>query len=585
MNPGSLAASEHEALKSYRFRHDALLVLTIGAVAACGLIYEYLMAHYAGRILGVLESTIYAMIGLMITAMGLGAFCAKWITSIYRGFAWLELAIGMLGVSAVLILSGGIALTYSLPEAIRTVYGLDESIRLGGGLVQVLEVTSKVLPFLLGAIIGFLVGMEIPLIARIRENIHQQHLEHNLGTMYGADYIGAGIGAAIWVVVCLKIPIIYAAVGTASLNAFIGIVFLVIYRKQIGSALSLWIGHAFLVMLLVVMALYGSQWMTQLTHTLFADKVVHELNTPYQSLVLTKRHISKSKPSVLSLYINGRLQFASNDEHIYHSYLTAPVLFSANNPKRILVLGGGDGLAVRDVLHWNDIEAVTLIDIDKAMLDLFKGIDSTAPDWLSQDLVRLNENSLNDPRVELIVADAFIEIERMIDRGVQFDAIIVDLPDPSHPDLNRLYSDFFYARLKQVLSPDGAIVVQSTSPFHAENAFFSVGRTLEQAGFKAERYHANVPSFGEWGWSIGVVQGAPPSQRIANHPQSIDPMGMLAKPQMLAAFVFPVGYLKKAESVQVNELGSHILYNYHQEAWQTGFGLYYAIPESATPEK
>ena len=152
------------------------------------------------------------------------------------------------------------------------------------------------------------------------------------------------------------------------------------------------------------------------------------------------------------------------DRHIYHSYLTAPVLFSANNPKRILILGGGDGLAVRDVLHWNDIEVVTLIDIDKAMLDLFKGIDSTAPDWLSQDLVRLNENSLNDPRVELIVADAFIEIERMIDRGAQFDAIIVDLPDPSHPDLNRLYSDFFYARLKQVLSPDGAIVFNRHRP-------------------------------------------------------------------------------------------------------------------------
>jgi len=571
--------AEDVKLKRYRLRHDVLLVLAIGAVAACGLIYEYLMAHYAGRILGVMESTIYAMIGIMITAMGLGAFCAKWITATYRGFAWLELLIGTLGVSAVLILSGGIALTYTLPEAIRTIYGLDESIRFGGGLIPVLEASSKVLPFLLGAVIGFFVGMEIPLIARIREDVHQQHLEHNLGTMYGADYIGAGIGAAVWVVVCLKIPIVYAAVGTASLNALIGIVFLVVYREQIGRAVGLWVGHGLLVVLLVVMGLFGSTWMSKLTHTLFADKVVHELTTPYQNLVLTKRHISKSKPSVLSLYINGRLQFASNDEHIYHSYLTAPALFSANAPGRVLVLGGGDGLAVRDILRWESIQAVTLIDIDQAMLELFKGLDDSAPNWLSRDVVRMNENALNDPRVELVVADAFIEVERMIDRGTRFDAIVVDLPDPSHPDLNRLYSDFFYARLKQVLSPDGAIVIQSTSPFHAENAFLSVGRTLEQAGFNVERYHANVPSFGEWGWTIGVVQGDAASRRIAEHTRTLSPKGMLAKPQLLAAFVFPVGYLAKAESVRVNELGSHTLYNYHQEAWQAGFGLYYALPE------
>ena len=180
-----------------RLGHDVVLIASIGIVAACGLIYEYLLAHYAGRILGVLEPTIYAMIGLMITAMGLGAFAAQWVKSLFRGFAWLELIIGVLGATSVLVLSASVAFTYLLPDAIRTTYALDDGLVMDGGVVAALHTTSRVLPFVLGGLIGFLVGMEIPLIARIREHVHRQRLEHNLGTMYGADYVGAGIGAAI----------------------------------------------------------------------------------------------------------------------------------------------------------------------------------------------------------------------------------------------------------------------------------------------------------------------------------------------------------------------------------------------------
>lgn len=557
-------------------RHDIFLIAAIGIVAGCGLIYEYLMAHYAGRILGVMESTIYAMIGLMIMAMGAGAFVAKWVGSAFRGFAWLELWIGILGASAVLILSGTVALTYSIPDAIRTIYGLDESIELNGGLAQALYQLTRFLPFVLGAIIGFLVGMEIPLIARIRQSLHAQHLEHNLGTMYGADYVGAGLGAAMWVFVCLHIPIIYAAVGTASLNAVVGVIFLWVYRREIGSTRLLWVGHGALVIMLVIMASFGGRWINDMSNMLFTDRVVHQLKTPYQNLILTKRHISRTKPDVLSLYINGRLQFASNDERIYHSFLTTPALLSAYERGRVLVVGGGDGLAVRDILRWPDVQEVTLVDIDKQMLDLFRGKDESAPDWLSRDLINLNANALNDPRVKVVLQDAFIEVEAMINAAEQFDLIVLDLPDPSHPDLNRLYSDFFYARLKQVLSPDGTIVVQSTSPYHAKKAFISVGLTLAHAGFKVERYHANVPSFGEWGWTIGVPQGMPPSERIRSLDLTVSADSMLEDRQILAAFVFPVGYFQFEDQVEINRLGSHTLFNYHQEAWETGFGVYYA---------
>ena len=559
-----------------RLGHDVVLIASIGIVAACGLIYEYLLAHYAGRILGVLEPTIYAMIGLMITAMGLGAFAAQWVKSLFRGFAWLELIIGVLGATSVLVLSASVALTYLLPDAIRTTYALDDGLVMDGGVVAALHTTSRVLPFVLGGLIGFLVGMEIPLIARIREHVHRQRLEHNLGTMYGADYVGAGIGAAIWILVCLKIPIVYAAVGTAAMNAMVGIGFLLVYRRDIGSSPALWLGHGLLIGLLVVMALYGTRWITDMTNMLFADRVVYQLQTPYQNVVITKRHISRRKPDILSLYINGRLQFASNDERIYHSYLTTPAMLAAFKRESVLVLGGGDGMAARDLLRWPEVRQVTLVDLDGLMLALFRGLDANAPGWLSRALVTRNKNALNDPRVQRIVADAFIEVDRLIDAQAQYDVIVVDLPDPSHPDLNRLYTDYFYARLKQLLSPDGALVVQSTSPYHAKFAYLSVGKSLAAAGFKVEGYHANVPSFGEWGWQIGVPQGLPASERIQQRDRAEDPDGFVGKPQLTAAFVFPRGYFDALSDVKVNRLGTHTLYDYHEAAWRRGYGVYYA---------
>ena len=156
-----------------------------------------------------------------------------------------------------------------------------------------------------------------------------------------------------------------------------------------------------------------------------------------------------------------------------------------------------------------------------------------------------------------------------------FDAIIVDLPDPSHPDINKVYSEFFYARLKELLSADGAIAIQSTSPFHTRDAFISIGKTLASAGFTTEQYHTNVPTFGEWGWSIGTLMGSSASTRIASHDSLPVPSQWLSKPQMLASFVFAPNYFKGADKINSNPLGSHQIYQYHQNAWKQRDGVFF----------
>ncbi len=555
--------------------HDVLLIGGMLVLAGCGLIYEYLLAHYAGRILGAVESTIYAMIGIMIVAMGIGAFMARWVKCPFTGFAWLEVGIGLLGACSILLMAGMIAFTYTLPEWLQQIYGLHPSITTDGGFISLLQNLAFYTPFVAGFILGAMIGMEIPLIARVREQIHGRHLAHNTGTIYGADYIGAGIGAAIWVGICLNIPIMAAAVGTAAANLLVGLIFLWRYQAEIVRPARLWVVHAGLAVVLVVLAFNGSGWVLQMNYTLFKDTPIYSKVTPYQHITLTRRHVGQGLPSLLSLYINGRLQFSSSDENIYHSYLTYPALLSSARHDQVLVIGGGDGMAVRDILRWNP-KQVTLIDLDETMIALFRGEDPDLPADIKQTLLNLNQDAFHDPRVSVIIGDAFIEVERLVTERRHFDVIIVDLPDPSHPDLNKLYSDFFYARLKELLSGDGAIVVQSTSPYHAKKAFVSIGKTMQAAGYLTEQYHTNVPTFGEWGWTIGTVRGLTASQRIAQAGELPVADPWLSKAALEAAFIFAPSYFQDVENIGINTLGSHLVYQYHHEAWLKQKGVFFA---------
>ncbi len=558
--------------------HDIVLIGSMLVLAACGLIYEYLLAHYAGRIIGAVETTIYAMIGVMIVSMGLGAFAAKWIKNPFEGMAWLELAIGLLGSIAVLIMAGVVAFSYTLPHWLSDMYGLHSSVYTKGGVVESLKSFAYYTPFILGFVLGFMVGMEIPLIARVREKIHQKHLKNNTGTIYGADYIGAGIGAAIWVLVCLKVPIMTAAVATAAANLLVGLVFLKYYQAEMKRKRLLWFANILMTGIIIILAFSGSTWVEKMNYTLFEDNPIYTKVTPYQHLTVTERIIGHGLPKVTSLYINGRLQFSSNDEHVYHSYLTYPALLASARQEHILVIGGGDGLAVRDILRWSP-KSVTLIDLDKDMVEMFQGKGQDLPKKLAQRLVKLNNNALNDKKVNIIYGDAFVEIGKLVSEKKSFDTIIVDLPDPSHPNLNKLYSDMFYSRLKEVLNGDGVIAVQSTSPYHAKQAFISIGKTLRSVGLNTEQYHTNVSTFGDWGWSIATKYGRSASERIKTNKILTVTDPLISKESMLAAFVFMPNFFMDADGVDINKIGTNTVYQYHQDAWNQRDGVFFSNPE------
>jgi len=563
----SLLHRRHELLL-----HDVFLITIMGVLAACGLIYEYLLSHYAGRVLGAVESTIFTMIGLMIVSMGIGSFLARAFKEPFTAFVWLESLIALLGISCVLLIASLVAFTSILPHVIAETFNIPPDLVPRGGFLASMHRIAILSPYFFGIVIGLFIGMEIPLIARVREAVHGEHLEHNIGTIYGADYLGAGAGAAVWVGLMLSIDVTQAAVITAVANLLAGLFFLIRYWQRIKFRRVLFSLHGVILLLAIAVYQFGEDWSADLTDLLYRDDVVFSHTSQYQNMTVTRRYISSEKEPLYGFFLNGRLQFSSNDETIYHGMLVYPAMLAAEKVSNVLIIGGGDGLALRDVLKFEP-ESITLIDLDRELVEFFTAADEQLPVY-RQALVDLNEHAFSDQRVEVIFGDAFVEIDRLLARISFYDVILVDLPDPSHPDLDRLYSDHFYKRLNLLLASNGVLAVQSTSPYHAKKAFISIGKTLSISNFNhVEQYRQNIPSFGEWGWSIASKQVGSPRVKLQRQEISVD-HPWLTRDLIVAAFEFPREFFAEADDIEANRLGTNRIYRYHTEAWQKELGIY-----------
>ncbi len=553
-------------------RLDLVVLVILAMGAGCGLVYEYLLSHYAGRVLGAVEVAIYGVITVMMVFMGVGSFLARKVANPYVGFAWLEVLLALVGATSVLLIGSLFALAELFPNILMETFSISEDLRPVGGLIGVAQNAVKLSPYIVGAVLGTMIGMEIPLIGEIRSRIFNDTLKNNAGAIYGIDYIGAGIGATIWLVFMLAMDVSLAGAVTASVNLLLGIVFFIIFRREIRRPALLMAAYALTSVVILQVYDKGADWSASTEDLLYRDQVLFRVNTDRQRLVVTERMMDPAKPTILSFYINGRIQFASNDEHIYHAMLTYPALAASARQEKILIIGGGDGLALRDVLRWQP-KSVTLLDLDEDLVRLFR--DKAPGSVDNARLIEVNNRAFSDPRVETRFGDAFLTVDALLKSEQVFDAIIVDLPDPSHPDLNKLYSARFYAKLRALLAGDGAMVVQSTSPYHAKNTFISIGKTVRHAGFyRVEQYHTNVPSFGEWGWTIAVKNGKSARQRIAElESLSVDD-NWTTKGLMLAAFEFEKGFYADQQSVTVNRLGTMVVYRYHHGDWRRNMGIY-----------
>jgi spermidine synthase len=197
-----------------------------------------------------------------------------------------------------------------------------------------------------------------------------------------------------------------------------------------------------------------------------------------------------------------------------------------DDARSVLVLGGGDGLAARELLRMPQVQQVVQVELDPAVIALARG-----------PLRGANAGALDDPRVQVVVDDAMTwmrEPDVLPEGG--FDAVIIDLPDPDNPVLGRLYSLEFYALVTRVLAVDGLVVVQSGSPFSTPNAFWRTVSTLGSAGFAVTPYHVHVPTFGDWGFALARRGTSPPTPTV---PEDAPPLRFLTQQVLDAATVFP----------------------------------------------
>ena len=444
---------------------EVALLASVFVVSACGLVYELAAGALASYLLGDSVLQFSTIIGTYLFAMGVGSYLSRFFErQLPAHFLRIELLVALTGGSlhALLFIANA-----EFPGAFRwLLYGLV-------------------------LMVGTLVGLEIPLVMRIlKKNVALKDLVSQVLTF---DYLGAlAVSLAFPLVLVPQLGLIRTGLLFGLMNAAVALWALWLFRDELRQ-----FGAHALACLLTLAALgagmAGADHITTWAEDkLYQDRVVLAQTSPYQRIVLT--HGPGEGRAGYRLFLNGNLQFAQRDEYRYHEALVHPVMaaFSATGgaPKKVAVLGGGDGMAVREILKYPGVESVTLVELDPAMTALF----SQQP-MLSQ----LNAQALQSPKVKVVNADAFTWLE--VNSEV-FDVIVVDFPDPTNFNIGKLYTQSFYALMDRHLAASGYAVIQTTSPLVARQSFWTVVTTIESAGLRTTPYHAHVPSFGEWGFVV-----------------------------------------------------------------------------------
>jgi spermidine synthase len=501
---------------------EIALLLSVFVVAACGLVYELAAGTLASYLLGDSILQFSTVIGTYLFAMGLGSYLSRYFEcQLIAHFLRVELLVGLVG-----------GLMPALLFALQSLAA--PSFRLA--------LYAMVL------LVGILVGLEIPLVMRIlkqqlRGGGAERHgLKNLVSQVLTFDYLGAlAVSIAFPLLLVPHLGLIRTGAFFGLLNAAVAVWALWLFRgelRRIGP-------HAAACGLTIAMLLGAFAAADRVTtwaeDRFYGDHVLFSESTRYQRVVVT------ASPQGVRLFLNGNLQFHSRDEYRYHEALVHPAMAAQGAPKNVLVLGGGDGMAAREILKYPSVEHVTLVELDPHMTRLFS----------TQPLLRqLNHDSLLSPKLKVVNADAFAWLQ---ENTGSYDVIVIDFPDPTNFSIGKLYTSSFYRLVDQHLSASGYAVVQTTSPLIARKSFWTVATTLEAAGLTTTPYHAHVPSFGEWGFILA-------SRRPFRMPTAL-PAGLrfLSVADLPTLFDFPLDMARVP--TEVNRLSNQVLVQTFDEEW------------------
>ena len=512
------ASSSHPPSAASNRIHARALYINVFVVAICGLVYELLAGTLGSYLLGDSVTQFSLVIGLYLSAMGVGAWLSRRIESdLARRFLEIELAVAVVGgISAPVLF-------------------------LAFGSIEHFQIVLLAFVF----VIGVLVGLELPLLMRLLEG--QIELKDIVSRVLTFDYIGALAAALMFPLFLVpQLGLVRSSLVMGAANAAVGLwgTWLLKSRMTKRAVVSVRVRAILVLIGLVIGIGMADVFSTWAEDEMYADPIVYSSTSPYQRLVVTQGRAG------FQLFLNGNLQFSSADEYRYHESLVHPAMVAAEAPpKKVLVLGGGDGLALREILAHPSVEHVTLVDLDPAMTQLARQFPP---------LARLNRFSLLDRRVRVVNDDAAVWIEEHRDL---WDVIIVDFPDPNTFQLGKLYTKLFYRQLLARLSPGGAVAVQATSPLFARRSYWCVIETMRAAGFHVKPYQVPVPSFGVWGYALGRrVPFAEPTRAPKVALRYVNDAALSAMFQ-IPADMMPL-------PVEINQLDNQVLVRYYEREWR-----------------
>ena len=498
---------------------DVALLISVFVVAACGLLYELAAGALASYLLGDSVLQFSTIIGTYLFAMGVGSWLSRYFErQLPAHFLRIELLVALVGGALPAILF--IANAY-IPGAFRLLlYGMV-------------------------LVVGTLVGLEIPLVMRIlRRNVALKDLVSQVLTF---DYLGAlAVSLAFPLLLVPHLGLIRTGLVFGLLNASVAAWAVWLFRHEL-RRLRAHVAACALVIGALLAALWGAEHITTFAEDKFyQDRIVFSSASPYQRIVVTHGKAGHR------LFLNGNLQFSQRDEYRYHEALVHPAMAAHGAPKKVAVLGGGDGMAVREVLKYPSVESVTLVELDPAMTQLFAQHPT---------LAQLNAGALQNPKVTVVNTDAFQWLQ---DTGDTFDVIVVDFPDPTNFAIGKLYTNSFYALLDQRLAASGYAVVQTTSPLVARQSFWTVVTSIESVGLRTTPYHAHVPSFGEWGF---VIASRRPWRLPQALPEGLQFLSVQGLPLLLD---FPLDMARVP--AEVHRLSNQVLVTTYEREWGQALG-------------
>jgi spermidine synthase len=431
-----------------------------GIVSVCGIIFEVLFGAAGSYLLGDGVKQYTLTISLFLTGMGIGASISEKVTkNLILSFVWIEYSIGILGGLSTFLL-----------------FGVSAFLSPGMDAFFLYSITL---------IVGALTGVELPILIRKANEIGVT-LQKSTARVLFSDYAGGLIGGLLFVYLLRpEFGLVKTAFLVALINVVIALWILHYFKREIPSFKRHFLAGITIFLLLVGGIFFGEETAFTFEQKLYRDPIIFTEQTDYQQIILTKEQ------GDLRLFLDGQLQFSSSDEYRYHETLVHPAVATATNKNKVLILGGGDGLALRELQKYDEIKSMTLVDLDPRVVELAK---------TNRDVVNLNEQSFEDERVQVISEDAFQFLKN--NHHTFYDVILIDLPDPNNESLNKLYTLEFYQLVRNRLAPGGSIMIQATSPTFATEVYWSINKTVQAANLHTENLHVDVPSFGDWGFVL-----------------------------------------------------------------------------------